>query len=249
MINNSRKSSSSDKRTVRLNKVIADAGITSRRKADELISSGSVSVNGKIITELGTQIYTTDRIAINGDQISREHHDKYILLNKPKNCITTVSDEAGRFTVLDIVKSNARIYPVGRLDRNTTGVLLLTNDGELANRMMHPKYGIERMYKVKLDRKLAVEDARKISKGVDLEEFSTSPCEVVIDPKDSTIAVLRLIEGKNREVRRIFEELDYEVKSLDRKFYANLSTTGLKRGEYRHLTRNEILGLKKIVGM
>lgn len=233
---------------VRLNKFIADSGLASRRKADEMIAAGEVRVNGKIVTELGTKVTPTDNVSVGGDMIkSVSKRDIYILLNKPKDCITTTSDELNRRTVMDIVKSRHRIYPVGRLDRNTTGVLLLTNDGELANRLTHPRYGIQRTYNVTLNKEILLDHAKAISHGIELEDGKTSPCEVSVNPKDYTRIIITITEGKNREVRRIFEALGYDVKRLDRKFYAGLSNNGMKRGEYRHLTRNELLDLKKLV--
>jgi 23S rRNA pseudouridine2605 synthase len=233
---------------VRLNKFIADSGLASRRKADEMIAAGEVRVNGKVVTEFGTKVNPTDNVSVGGDMIkSVSKRDIYILLNKPKDCITTTSDEFNRRTVMDIVKSRHRIYPVGRLDRNTTGVLLLTNDGELANRLTHPRYGIQRTYNVTLNKEINLDHAKAISHGIELEDGITSPCEVAVNPKDYTRVIITITEGKNREVRRIFETLGYDVKRLDRKFYAGLSNNGMKRGEYRHLTRNELLDLKKLV--
>ncbi len=238
-----------ESKEVRLNKYIADAGITSRRKADELISTGAVKINGQTVTELGTKVLPGDKVTVNGNPVSDvRHHYKYILLNKPKDYITTTSDEFGRKTVMDLVRSGTRIYPVGRLDRNTTGTILLTNDGELANRLTHPSYHIERIYNAGLDRELNAEDAKKIAKGgITLENEVTAPCKLFIHPDDHTKVTLTLTEGKNREIHRIFESLGYKVKKLDRKFFAGLSNSGLKRGQYRHLTRGEVMSLKKLV--
>jgi 23S rRNA pseudouridine2605 synthase len=234
---------------IRLNKIIADAGICSRRKADELISMGQVSVNGSIIIDMGTKVSPVDKVEIDGKQISKERNYIYILLNKPKDYITTTSDEKGRKTVMDLVKKRGRIYPVGRLDRNTTGALLLTNDGELANRLMHPRYEIAKMYNVTLDKRLKTGDAEKISKGINTGEAEYSPCELYYDTKDQTKISVVLREGKNREIHNIFEFLGYEVKKLDRKYYANLSTNKLERGEYRNLSKKEVMDLKKMVGL
>lgn len=234
---------------VRLNKAIADAGVASRRAADALIASGAVRVNGAIIKELGTKVTIDDFVTVNGEPISRDKHLTYILLNKPKDVITTSSDELGRTTVFDIVKVHTRLFTIGRLDRNTTGVLILTNDGELAHRMMHPRYQIPRVYKVGLDKPIRVVDARKISRGVELEDGPTSPCDVVVDPDDHTKVTLEIHEGRNREVRRIFESLGYEVRKLERKSYAFLTARTLTRGDYRHLTRQEIHELRKLVNL
>lgn len=199
------------------------------------------------MTELGTKVEIDDMVTVNGEPITRYKHLTYIALNKPKDVISTSSDEKGRATVFDVVRLKTRLFTVGRLDRNTTGILLLTNDGELANRLMHPRYGILRVYKAVLDKPLRPDHARAISAGVELEDGPTQPCDVTIDPSDKTNVMLGIREGRNREVRRIFEHLGYDVKRLDRKEYANISTRGLKRGEYRHLTRDEVFELKRLV--
>lgn len=232
---------------VRLNKAIADAGVASRRHADDLIRTGKVKVNGAVVTELGTKIEVGDMVTVNGEPITRYKHLTYVVLNKPKDVISTSSDEKGRATVFDIVRIKQRLFTVGRLDRNTTGVLLLTNDGDLANRLMHPRYGIMRVYKAVLDKPLRPDHARQIAAGVELEDGPTQPCDVTIDPSDRTNVMLGIREGRNREVRRIFEHFDYFVKRLDRKEYANITTRGLKRGEYRHLTRDEVHELQRLV--
>ncbi|GAB5465530.1 MAG: hypothetical protein Kapaf2KO_09660 [Candidatus Kapaibacteriales bacterium] len=232
---------------VRINKYIADSGLCSRRKADELIAAGQVRVNGKQITELGTKIRPSDNVTVGGDPISYRRKNIYILLNKPKNTISTASDERGRKTVLEGIKTQERIYPVGRLDRNTTGSLIITNDGELANRLMHPSYRVERMYIVGLDKPLDVEDARKIANGVELEDGKTAPCHLLIDPKEKTRIEMTMTEGKNHEVKRIFAHFGYEVLKLDRKVFAGISNKGLDRGEYRHLNFKEVQALKKLV--
>ena len=234
---------------IRLNKYIADGGVASRRTADELIESGKVTVNGAIVIDLGTKVSKTDLVAVNGEPVSFQKHLTYILLNKPKDVITTVSDELKRKTVFDIVKIHSRLFPVGRLDRNTTGALLLTNDGELAYRLTHPKFEVPREYIVKVDKKISFEDAKKISEGLELEDGLTSPCVIYVDPLDKQRARLEIKEGKNREVRRMFEFLGYDVKSLDRKSYSFLTTKGLERGQYRHLTRYEIDRLRSILGL
>ncbi|MBU3678639.1 MAG: rRNA pseudouridine synthase [Candidatus Kapabacteria bacterium] len=234
---------------VRLNKAIADAGVASRRRADELISSGCVRINGAIVVDLGTRVEIDDVVTVNGEPITRQKHLTYILLNKPKDLITTSRDEKGRATVFDIVRLKTRLFSVGRLDRNTTGVLLLTNDGDLANRLMHPRYGVTRVYRASLDHPLRTDHMRRIASGVELEDGPTQPCDVIIDPEDKTVVVLAIREGRNREVRRIFEHVGYEVKRLDRKEYAGLSTRGLKRGEYRHLTRDEVDQLYRLVNL
>jgi len=233
----------------RLNRVIADAGIASRRAADVLITEGRVKINGQIVTELGTKVSLSDVVSVNGEPITREKHLTYVLLNKPKDVITTSNDEKGRATVFDIVRIHARLFTVGRLDRNTTGAILLTNDGDLAHKLMHPSFGVSRVYRAGLDKYCRQEHARAISHGVELDDGMTSPCSVTIDPEDKSSVILEIREGKNREVRRLFEHFGYEVRRLDRKQYGVLTTRGLKRGEYRHLTREEINALRQLVGM
>lgn len=206
-------------------------------------------INGAIVVDLGTRVGIDDVVTVNGEPITRQKHLTYILLNKPKDVITTSRDEKGRATVFDIVRLKTRLFSIGRLDRNTTGVLLLTNDGDLANRLMHPRYGVTRVYKAALDRPLRADHMRQIAAGVELEDGPTQPCDVMIDPDDKTSVALAIREGRNREVRRIFEHVGYEVKRLDRKEYAGLSTRGLKRGEYRHLTRDEVDQLYRLVNL
>jgi 23S rRNA pseudouridine2605 synthase len=200
-----------------------------------------------VVTELGTKVEIDDMVTVNGEPITRYKHLTYVVLNKPKDVISTSSDEKGRATVFDIVKIKSRLFTIGRLDRNTTGVLLITNDGDLANKLMHPRYGITRVYKASLDKPLRQDHMRQIAKGVELEDGPTQPVEIAVDPSDKTSVLLAIREGRNREVRRIFELFDYEVKRLDRKEYANITTRGLKRGEYRHLPREEVAELQRLV--
>lgn len=232
---------------IRINKFIADSGYCSRRKADELISAGKVKLNRKIVTELGTKVFPDDFITVNGDPLKEKINLVYYLLNKPKNIITTTDDEKNRKTVIDIIRTNERIYPIGRLDRNTTGVLLLTNDGDLAHRLMHPKYKIPRVYNVIVDKVIRPDHARAISMGVKLEEFQTSPCDIFIHMDNNFKATLTLIEGKNHEVKRLFAHFGYDVKQLDRKQYAGLTATGLRKGEFRQLSKSEVRELRKLV--
>lgn len=234
---------------IRLNKFLADAGIASRRKADELIASGAVKVNGRVVTELGTKVHPGDLVTVHGKPVSPYKHLTYVVLNKPKDYITTTSDERGRKTVLDLVPLKTRIYPVGRLDRNTTGVLLLTNDGELAARLMHPRYGVEREYIAGLDKPLKAEHAAAIAEGIVLDGEKTGPAEVIISPTDPRQVCIILREGKNREVRRLFEHFGYEVRRLHRSRYGIITPRGLARGEYRHLTRQEVIALRRLVGL
>lgn len=234
-----------DTEGVRLNKFIADSGFCSRRQADEIIKSGRVKINNIIETNLSRRVLPGDKVQVDSNYIKQSVKFEYILLNKPKDTITTVRDEKNRKTIMDLVKTKFRLFPVGRLDRNTTGVLILTNDGQLANRLMHPKYLIERVYLAGLDKPLKTIDAEKISRGIKTPDFESNPCEVIISPEDRTKVYITLREGKNREVKRIFEALGYVVKKLDRKAFAGITVSGLARGDYRRLTREEIIHLKK----
>lgn len=231
----------------RLNRYIAEAGICSRRAADTLISEGRVTINGKRAT-LGTPVTPGDTVAVDGKVISNKRRSAYLLFNKPKDCITTAKDERGRRTVLEIVNYHDRVFPIGRLDRNSTGVLLLTNDGELAHRLMHPKYGVEKMYYVVLDKAITRAQAKEIEQGVILDGEKTAQCKIEINPADKKELVVTMHEGRNRQVRRMFEELGYLVTKLDRVLYAGLTARGIKRGEWRPLTRTEISHLKKLTG-
>jgi len=246
-----RKNSGIHKETVRLNRYLAMAGVGSRRKNDDLILSGAVKVNGHIVRELGTQVRVgKDRISVNGELVNLEEKLVYILLNKPKDTITTMNDEKSRTTVMKYIRAKERIYPVGRLDRNTTGVLLFTNDGDLANALIHPKFEIEKMYRVTLDRQVTDEDLKKLRKGVRLEDgqAKANTAEIILGSKRKKV-LLTLREGRNREVRRMFEVVGHDVRQLDRVSFAGLTTLGLPRGSSRNLTRSEIEGLKKLTGI
>lgn len=232
---------------IRLNKYIADCGVASRRKADELILNGRVALNGKVCIMLGTKINPLkDKVFVDGKEVVPLDKPIYIVLNKPKDCITTTKDERGRTTVLDYVRLKQRIFPVGRLDRDTTGVLILTNDGEFANMLMHPKYEIEKSYKVTLQEQIKFEDLQKLAKGIKLSDGITQPAEVFLIPgsRNKEVGIV-LHEGRNRQVRRMFETLGYEIKKLDRVAYGHITTEGLKRGEWRYLTKKEIDQFKK----
>jgi len=236
---------------IRINKFIAEAGVCSRRKADELIAQGMVKVNGQVVTELGLKINPSrDKVFVNDRQAVNLDRLVYIIFNKPKDCITTASDERGRMTVMDYVKVRERIFPIGRLDRNTTGVLLLTNDGELANRLMHPRHEIKKAYKATLDKAFSTEDAHKMEQGIRLYDGKTAPAEVytVTGGKNKIIGVI-IHEGKNRQVHRMFEALGFEVEKLDRVAYADLSYEGLARGGWRYLSKGELRNLKKLAGL
>jgi len=236
---------------IRLNRFLALAGVGSRRKNDELILSGVVKVNGRIVRELGTKVDPySDRVTVQGQIVALQRKIHYLLFNKPKDCITTMSDERGRVTVMDYVKMRDRIYPIGRLDRNTTGVLLLTNDGELANALMHPKGQIERIYRVRLERGIADEDFSKLKRGVRLEDGVAKPREAGVIPGTKRTGIyISLVEGRNREVRRMVETLGYEVAALERVSFAGLTTQGLARGTWRALTKAEVRHLKQQAGL
>lgn len=236
---------------VRLNKFLATAGIASRRKADELIEEGTIRVNGKVVTSLGTKIDPArDKVFYQEKQVVLLDEPIYLVFNKPKDCITTASDERGRATVMDYLRLKQRIYPIGRLDRNTTGVLLMTNDGDFANRLMHPKHEVKKAYKVGLDAPLTSAHAEQLANGIRLSDGKTEPAEVYSIPggKNKLIGIV-IHEGKNRQVHRMFEALGYQVEKLDRVAYADITYEGLKRGGWRHLTKSEIRTLKQVSGM
>lgn len=228
---------------IRLNKYLANAGVCSRREADEFITAGVVSVNGEVVTELGTKIKRSDAVKFHDQPVSVERKI-YILLNKPKDCVTTSDDPQSRKTVMDLVKDacTERIYPVGRLDRNTTGVLLLTNDGDLASKLTHPKYLKKKIYHVFLDKNVTKADMDQIVAGVKLEneeEVHADAISYTDDMKHNQIGI-EIHSGQNRIVRRIFESLGYRVIRLDRVYFAGLTKKGLKRGDWRYLTENEV---------
>ncbi len=234
------------KDTVRLNKFIANSGVCSRREADTLIQAGVVTVNGEVVTELGTKVnIQTDDIRFNGERLKGEEK-VYIIMNKPKGFVTTASDPHAEKTVLDLIKGcSSRVYPVGRLDKNTTGVLLLTNDGEIAERLTHPAYDKKKIYQVAIERELSEEDYEKILSGVTLTDGEVKADELeYIDPNDKRKLGIEIHSGKNRVVRRIFESLGYTVKALDRVYFAGLTKKGLKKGEWRYLTEGEANILK-----
>jgi 23S rRNA pseudouridine2605 synthase len=227
------------------------AGIGSRRKNDELIRSGAVKINGRVVTELGTKVVLSkDRVSMNGTIVSIEEKNVYILLNKPKDVITTMNDERGRETVMNYVRTKYRVFPVGRLDRNTTGVLLFTNDGEFANALIHPKFEIERVYRVTVDKTMQDDDLKKLKKGIHLEDglAKAQTVEIVEGSKRKKILIV-IREGRNREVRRMFEVLDYDVRQLDRVAFAGLTTLGVPRGKCRMLSYPEVKDLKKYLGL
>jgi 23S rRNA pseudouridine2605 synthase len=234
---------------VRLNKFIANTGLCSRREADVLIQSGAIQVNGKTVTELGTRVGPADRVTHKGKKLQGEKK-VYILLNKPKDCVTTVKDTHGRKTVLDLVRGccEERIYPVGRLDRNTTGVLLLTNDGALAEGLTHPSYNRKKVYHVFLDRSLKPGDLARIREGLELEDGFIRPDAIdYVESGDKRQLGMEIHSGRNRIVRRIFEHLDYRIEKLDRVYFAGLTKKGVPRGGWRHLNSREVAMLKMSV--
>ena len=227
---------------MRLNKFLANAGVCSRREADEFIAAGVVKVNGEVVTELGTKIKPTDEVRFHEDTISIEKK-VYVLLNKPKGYVTTVEDPQDRKTVMDLVKGacRERIYPVGRLDRNTTGVLLFTNDGELAAKLTHPQYRKKKIYHVHLDRNVTAADMRLIADGIQLEDGEIHADAIEYsDPVDKKQVGIEIHSGRNRIVRRIFEHLGYKVLKLDRVYFAGLTKKLVKRGDWRFLTEKEV---------
>jgi len=230
---------------VRLNKYISNSGICSRREADNLITMGLISVNGAVVTELGFKVKRTDDVRYETKKLTAER-PVYILLNKPKGFITTTEDPQERNTVMNLIAGacKERVYPVGRLDRNTTGLLLFTNDGELADRLTHPSYNVRKIYKVELDRPITRADFEKIKEGVRLEEGKAIVDDLAIVDDDNKTIGIELHIGWNRIVRRIFESLDYQVMRLDRVVYAGLDKKDLPRGKWRFLKDTEVVKLK-----
>ena len=235
---------------MRLNKYIAQAGVASRRKADQLTENGAVRVNGVVMKELGYDVQPEDTVEVNGRVLRPAAKKIYIVLNKPKGYITTSDDPFDRKTVMELVTNacHERIYPVGRLDRNTTGLLLLTNDGELAKKLMHPRHGVSKLYHVELDKAINKPDILKIADGIELEDGKAEVDEIArVANADSKKEVgIQIHSGKNRIVRRIFESLGYQVVKLDRVVFAGLTKHNLPRGKWRHLLPREISQLKGI---
>ncbi len=231
---------------MRLNKYLSYAGICSRRDADEYIQAGVVSVNGQVVTELGTKVLRSDEVRFH-DQPVRMEKKVYILLNKPKGYVTTGDDPQNRKTVMELVKGacNERIYPVGRLDLNTTGVLLLTNDGDLSSKLAHPKFLKKKIYHVTLDKNVTAADMRQIADGIQLEdgEIHADAIEYANDTDKKQVGI-EIHSGRNRIVRRIFEHLGYKVLHLDRVYYAGLTKKNVKRGDWRFLTEKEVSMLR-----
>ena len=238
-----------DNGLIRLNKYLADSGVCSRREADKLIEAGAVTVNGKVVTQLGTKVNRDDKVAYGGQTLKREVL-RYVLLNKPKGFLTTADDPMDRKTVMELVAKacDERIYPVGRLDRNTLGLLLLTNDGELAKKLTHPKYGVKKLYHVTLDKALTKNDLIKIADGIELEDgpIKADAIAWVTGVESKKEVGIELHSGRNRIVRRIFESLGYKVEKLDRVRFASLTKINLPRGHWRHLSEKEVSMLKML---
>jgi 23S rRNA pseudouridine2605 synthase len=227
---------------MRLNRYLAHAGICSRRQADDYIKAGLVTVNGTVVTEMGVKIKKGDDIRYNGERLATEKK-VYILVNKPKDYVTSTDDELGRKTVLDLVADACpeRVYPVGRLDRNTTGVILLTNDGDLAGKLTHPKYNKKKIYQVVLDKNLKQTDLKKITEGITLEDGFIQPDAIsIIKPDKKNEIGIEIHSGRNRIVRRIFEQMGYEIVRLDRVYFAGLTKKNLARGKWRFLSEKEV---------
>lgn len=235
----------------RLQKIIAQAGICSRRKAEELITQGRVSVNGKVITELGFKAEISDRITVDSKPIFKKEKLVYLVLNKPRNTVATAKDDRGRKTVLDCIENvNKRIYPVGRLDYDTTGVLLLTNDGDLANKLTHPSSEIDKVYIATVKGEITKDDISTLEAGVEFDGKKSSPCSAVLNKynkeKDKSVVELTIHEGRNHQVKKMFETIGKEVIKLHRDSFAGISSKGLYEGQSRRLTEKEIKELKKL---
>jgi 23S rRNA pseudouridine2605 synthase len=233
--------------TIPLNKYVAHAGVSSRRAAATLVKEGKVTVNGVVVNDPGTKVLYTDTVKVAGKKVTVSSHFVYILLNKPKDFLTTTTDPQGRKTVQQLISkaTEERVYPIGRLDRNTSGVLLFTNDGDLAQKLSHPKNEMKKIYHAGLDKPLTKQHFEKIMEGIELEDGIARVDEMAYaDPKDKTQIGLEIHSGKNRIVRRIFAALGYDVKTLDRVMYAGLTKKNVQRGNWRFLTEKEIRALK-----
>ncbi len=235
----------------RLQKVIANLGYCSRRKAEELISDGKVKVNGITVREMGVKVKSSDTIEVENTILDNNKNYEYYILNKPKGVVSTVSDDLGRKTVVDLIDTRTRIYPIGRLDYDTTGLLLLTNDGVLANKLMHPSSNIYKTYVARVDGIVKGYDIKRLKDGVMIDGVKTAKCHVKLKSvdakKEKSIVELTIHEGKNHQVKKMFESLGYRVSKLKREKYANMDLTGLKTGEYRKLSNKEIAVLYSLI--
>ncbi|MBC6399482.1 MAG: rRNA pseudouridine synthase [Ekhidna sp.] len=232
---------------IRLNRFIANAGVCSRREADTLISEGKIKVNGEVVREMGCKVKKEDKIVYQGKQLKSEIH-QYVLLNKPKGFVTTVKDPHAKHTVMELVEKacNERIYPVGRLDKDTTGLLLFTNDGETAKKLTHPSHKVRKIYQVELDKPITGTDFDAIISGLELEDGLVPVRELAVIGDDSRNLGIEVHIGRNRIVRRIFQHLGYKVKKLDRVMFGNLTKRNLPRGKFRHLGPKEVMALKGV---
>lgn len=224
---------------MRLQKYIASAGVCSRRAAEEYIKNGRIKVNGKVVSELGVKVTTKDAVFVDNKKIEIENNKIYIMLNKPHGYITTMCDEKGRKCVKDLIHEKERVFPLGRLDRDTTGLLLLTNDGDFANKVMHPSKEIYKTYVAKIDKEITLEDVEKLKNGVDIGDFVTSKAKVKILKEN--LVEIKICEGKNRQVRRMFDSLGYKVLKLNRTKVGQLELKNLKMGSYIKLTEKDIM--------
>ena len=233
--------------SVRLQKYLADAGIASRRKAEEIISSGRVSVNGEIITQLGTKVEDGDEVCVDGRQVFPTEKNVYIMLHKPDGYVTTAKEQFGRPAVLDLIDCGCRVYPVGRLDYDTSGLLLLTNDGDLTYRLTHPKHNVAKTYIALVEGTPTEEEMRRFRAGLEIEDYVTAPAKIKILKKDS-LTTLKIVihEGKNRQVRKMCDAIGHKVRRLKRVATGRLSLGSLEKGKYRHLTEEEIEYLKSL---
>ena len=232
---------------MRLNKYIAQAGICSRRKADELITEGRVTVNNERILEHGVQVDDEDVVSVDGEVIRLEKKMEYYLFRKPKSVITSVTDDRERQTVIEFINSSSRLYPVGRLDFQTSGVLLITNDGEFCNKLSHPSFSIDKIYDVKLNQRLSETQIQRLRDGVEIDAKKTHKCEIEnVSDRSDFILRMTIHEGRNRQIRKMIETTGAKVRKLDRISYAGLSYKGLRSGEYRDLTKKEIRDLKEL---
>ncbi len=233
---------------MRINRYLASCGLASRRAAEKIVLEGRVTVNAKRIRELGVSIdETKDIVRVDGKQVQPQSYNVYILFNKPKGVITTAKDELGRQSVLDIVKVKERVFPVGRLDRNSEGLLLLTNDGDLAHRLLHPSFNVTKTYHVKLDRPFEEDDFEKLESGVELDDGVTAPCRAQYFRDEPNYIEIILHEGKKHIVRRMFGALGYDVRALKRTQFGPLRLTNLKRGQWRKLSPSELYYLRRAV--
>lgn len=235
----------------RLQKVIANLGYCSRRKAEELISEGKVKVNGVVIKEMGVKVKSSDTIEVENTILDNNKNYEYYILNKPKGVVSTSNDDLGRKTVVDLIDTKTRIYPIGRLDYDTTGLLLLTNDGVLANKLMHPSSNIYKTYIARVDGIVTGYDIKRLKEGVIIDGIKTAKCHVMLKSvdakKEKSIVELTIHEGRNHQIKKMFESLGYRVSKLKREKYANMDLTGLKTGEYRKLTNKEIAILYSLI--